>query len=231
MARHPYFEFRQPQGYKPAPAPAKPTVLVVCLGSRERSGWPNWFLMMELISMVRDQRYTVSIQTTLDLRNFDFARNYAVSQAQKANSDFLVMFDNDIMPRVPMLNVVAEMVASNIDVCAFAYGVTLHDGLRLCTEQQGEVRGNFIEVVSAGMGAVIISKKIWSSIPAPWFTWPVGELQQPLRGEDTEFCSLVRSRGFKVFSYKIPAGHLKTADLTETLAHQMHAAVVATSGQ
>src|SRR5690242_993408 len=93
---------------KPKPAP-KPRVSIIVLGGFERTDWCNWPLVGTLIAATKDLRFTVHVETVLGMRGFDSARNLAVDIARKNNSDFSVMFDNDVFSPIPPLDIVTDM--------------------------------------------------------------------------------------------------------------------------
>jgi len=210
-------------GFRPGHEPAQPTrqkqlVQIIVLGNSERGGWPCPPLGMTIINATHDARFRWKVEFLLDLRPFDFARNSAVALARKNSADFLVMCDNDVSCRMALADALAEM-PSDVSVLGLNYAIGQNIP-RLAGLGEHEIRGNFVEVDSIGGGCLILRSEIWRKIPGPWFKWVTknDELLTPDVSEDVYFCQLARQHGFRIWSHRLPAAHMRCVDLTEELA-------------
>lgn len=221
---------REPRPSHIPPAPRKPHVHVLLLGaSRERSGWLNHGLVAVGLTMVRDPRFTVTVESVLDHRNFDWARNYALDSARQKGADVCIQLDNDIVPPANLLDIVAQM-DDRVQVCGLSYAMGVAGNLRLCCDNQQETYRDFVRVDTVATGCLIVKSKVWNAIRPPWFVWETkGELCEPAAGEDVTFCRKVREHGFTVWSHRQTCAHLHTEDQSGILALQM--ALQAASGK
>jgi hypothetical protein len=198
----------------------KPTVLVTLLTGLERQHWINPDLMLNLLTMTKDARFDVSFAPIRDARPWDAARNVAMAAAQYADVDWLISFDNDnFVPGNP-LDILAQATPDQ-SVIGLRYGVAQGSGYSLFPEVKR--KGPFVEVDAVAGGVLMVHRKVWDTIPEPWFRWQYGN--NPLNpadgtaGEDVSFCRLVRQHGFKVWTHATAlAGHYRTTDLTRMVA-------------
>lgn len=197
-----------------------PRVLVCTLTGTERQQWPNPDLSLYLTKAARDARFDVCFSMVRDKRPYDWARNTTIHLARQIKADWLVSLDNDIVPYVPPLDVIAK--AGDRQVIGTVYGIGSTGqgaGYRMFPPDVQANRPEFQEVPEVGGGCLIIHRSVWEQIPkGPWFRWvpDENELLAPGPGlltEDVYFCQLVHRHGIKVWAYQL-AGHLRTMDVT-----------------
>lgn len=211
---------------------SKPHVLITVLVGTERQGWVNPALALSLITMSHDPRFALDIQLVC-ASPVDHARNLCISKARTADADWLISIDNDVVPHCSPLDILSEATAEQ-EIISLSYGVSMDGGnsYRLATHHTGDgtFTGNFLPVSNIGAGVLMLRSAVWTKIPrGPWFRWVTGqdELLSPEGGcgEDVFFCRLAQVEGFKLWTHKRLAGHLKTADLTGiAMASEMQAA-------
>ncbi len=198
----------------------KPHVFVTVLCGRERHGWINPALSSALIAMSHDPRFALTIEHTADVQPVDYARNHCIDKARKANADWLVSFDNDVIPHSNPLDILAE-ATPDTEIIGLTYGVSLDNGhtYKLATEQaEGTQQGRFLPVTFIAGGTMMIRRSIWDKTAGPWFCWLTGqdELRSPIGGcgEDVYFSKKMRAAGLTLWTHPQLVGHLKTTDVT-----------------
>jgi hypothetical protein len=203
---------------------AKPKVLICVLTGTERQQWPNPDLSLYLTQAAKDPRFEVCLSMVRDRRNYDCARNTTIHLARQISADFLVSFDNDIVPYVSPLDVIVK-AGEDKQVIGMLYGIgsTGHGaGYRMFPPDVSVTAATapeFQEAEVVGGGCLIIHRSVWEKIPrGPWFRWvpDLNELLAPGPGfmaEDVYFCERVHQYGIKVWAYQF-AGHYRTMDVT-----------------
>ncbi len=207
---------------------SKPHVLVLCLAGQERRDWINPSLVMTLIRMSHDARFQVDIGT-MDHKPVSFARNMCFRQARSTPGlDWLMMLDSDNVPRGNPLDVIAAATPAH-HIIGLPYGCHVFEGqrraYRLAAEssQGAYIRpqdftspDGFLAVPWVATGVMMIRSEVWTAMQGPCFafTYANDDVATPICGEDVSFCRLARSAGFKVWTHRQLAGHLKTTDIT-----------------
>lgn len=193
-----------------------PRVLVALLCGLDRHNWLNPDLALTLVTMGRDKRFDCEFATILDFRPHEYARNTALAMARDGDYSWCLQLDNDVIPRVSPLDVIAS-APSDADVVGARYAVTSgRDNLKFFPAKAPSTLYEEAEEVAGGM--LMIKSSVWRAIPrGPWFSWMFKKDSETLEnalGEDVWFCRLVRSRRLKVFCHKVDAGHLHTQDIS-----------------
>jgi len=193
------------------------SVLILVLGSVERTGWPNHDLALALIHAGRDPRFACTFGNVLDYRPHDYARNVALAQARALNVDWLLQLDNDVAPNCNLLDMIAHAPA-DASVVGQRYAVRNSRESLFFFPQAAGSRSAYEEVDALGGGVLAIRSTVWQHIPkGPWFTWQYKEGSETREcecGEDVAFCRLVRQSGMKVYCYQQLAAHYHTLDLS-----------------
>lgn len=195
----------------------KPQVLVTLLCSVERHGWIAPDLAMLLVNMGRDSRFETTFATIMDYRPHEYARNVALQTARdQGNFDWLIQVDNDTVPHVSPLDVIA-LAPKDADVIGMPYGTTAgRQGLKFFPAKIPSAP--FEEVDAVGGGCLMIRSTVWRTIPrGPWFQWqtiPNSETLECACGEDVDFCNRVRAYGMHVCVHRTPAAHFHTQDIS-----------------
>jgi len=193
------------------------SVLILTLGSIERTGWVNHDLALALIHAGRDPRFACTFGNVLDYRPHDHARNVAVAQARDIGVDWLIQVDNDCTPNCRLLDVIAHAPAA-ADVIGQRYAVRNSRESIFVFPQPTGARSAYEEVEALGGGVLAIRSTVWQTIPrGPWFTWNYKEGSETREcecGEDVSFCRLVRENRMKVYCHQQLAAHYHTVDLS-----------------
>ena len=190
---------------------------VLTLASLERHGWINPELALMLVKMATDKRFSATFGNVLDYRPHEYARNTAMVTARSLDVEWLVMLDNDIVPRVSPLDIISA-APPNADVVGVRYGVTRGPQQLGFFPEPSLTRETFAEVDAVGGGVLCIRSSVWKRLPkGPWFQWKTKANSETLEcehGEDVSFCNLVRACGMHVFVHQQLAGHLRAQDIT-----------------
>jgi hypothetical protein len=199
-----------------------PNIQICLLTGRERSNWINPWLVEKLIQMTHDPRFTTNVGVVSDLHGYDAARNWSVDVARKANADWCIMIDNDVVPKISPLEMIAK-AERDMWVLAMIYGVFVRDTLALAADISPTSRGEFQELQRVGAGCLAIYHRVWEKLSPPWFKWttkPGDDLLMPEKGEDYYFADYCRENGIRIWGHKQAAMHLRTMDLTQMLCQQ-----------
>ncbi len=143
------------------------------------------------------------------------ARNEQAKLALAKGADYLFMVDWDIvLPKDALRN----LLSHNVYICAGFYvrgksdvgrtvivkkGSHLYDDCYF-TDEIAEMReaGNYlVPIKAAGTGCMLVSTRVFDTIPSPWFEF------KPT--EDFNFCDKVRYRGYTVhMDTRVGCGHI-----------------------
>jgi len=205
----------------------KDRVLFSVLGGTERQGWLNPPLTYELIKLSHNQSFQVIIEMMIDTVLHDHARNMVLASARKHNADWCVMLDNDVCPRVDLLDVISHLAPDQL-VVGVPYGIKLDGQLRPAACGQYETCGQFVRVDRVGAGCLIIKADVWRKLKWPLFRWQPKEDELLTQGisEDVHFCNRLKEAGISLWAHRQLAAHFRTTDLTEILSQQMTASAV-----
>ena len=190
----------------------KPSVLVCVLCGPERDHWINPRLVVTLLKMQSDNRFTVEIEFIHGMHGIDRARNLAIDKAREIQADWLMQIDNDISHAAP-LDVLAEANGAGLDIIAVSSGLSLKEGTyQPNVDLAGDRCGNFMRVSNAGAGLLMIRSSVWNKLPkGPLFVWSAD------CGEDVYFARLAQALGFKLWTHASLADHFKTVNITSLL--------------
>lgn len=147
-----------------------------------------------------------------------------VQEFRRMGADFLLMLDEDCVPHKNLF----DLAERNLDIVGFPAplwrGVsnpkdpivwnfelidTQGDRLSDCLLRDGDVQ----EVARIGTGGILVAKRVFEKIPAP-FIEPVDVYGARVIGGDLYFCNQARAAGFKIWA--APAyllSHLKVLDM------------------
>ncbi len=134
------------------------------------------------------------------------ARNYLVKKFLKTDCDWLYFWDSDVVIRdttfLDKLTRTADSLKADIVGCAYrikhdrelyAFG-NYKDG-KLINFKVGDLQDPML-VDTLATGAMMISRKVLETLPAPWFSFI--ELPDETIPEDHNFCNIARAAGFKI---------------------------------
>jgi hypothetical protein len=192
---------------------SKPRVYITALCGPERSNWICPYLHSALMLMQSDKRFDVVPGMTYGVRAYDLARNAAIEQAKKERADWVLMADNDVIPRFNPLDALA--IAGDRAVIGWSYALGSGQG-DYEIFPPGERLGEFSEVGAVGAGLLAIHSSVWKRIKAPLFRTLSDGINYT--GEDLYFCRLAQENGFKVWTPKQLIGHMHTVDVTGMVA-------------
>lgn len=135
------------------------------------------------------------------------ARNYLVKRFLKTDCDWLYFWDADVVIRdLTFLDKLTETASSlSADIVGGAYRIkhdrelyafgNYNEAGELINFKVGELSEPML-VDTLATGAMMISRKVLETIPAPWFSF----VEEPDRTipEDHNFCNLARKAGFRI---------------------------------
>ncbi|HTS04405.1 MAG TPA: hypothetical protein VMP68_02405 [Candidatus Eisenbacteria bacterium] len=200
----------------------QPKVLCLVLGSLEREGWINPNLALQLIKYAKDDRFNVEVGTVTGYRPHDTARNAAMVAARQADPDWIIQLDNDVVPSVSPLDIIAN-APKDAAVIGVSYGICGRgcvgkDVPKLYPPSAAKQVADYEPATELPGGVLCINSVVLRKFPCgPWFqinTKAGSEILEWGAGEDSHFCNLVRSAGLKVYLHKSRAGHLHTVDVS-----------------
>jgi len=175
----------------------------ICLPAFDQGS--SWFAY-DLAGMLA---YTARAFPDIELRRFQCSgtwlpqvRHRLVTAALKADCEWLLFLDSDMRLPVQTLEhllarcksvIAANYTARQPPFCPTAVGL---DGQRVYTDYQ---TSGLVEVLSAGMGVMLVHAALLRSIAPPWFMLTWSEKVQDYGGEDGYFCLKLREAGAKIW--------------------------------
>src|ERR1700733_5523338 len=196
----------------------KKKVLVCVLCGNERHTWSNPYLFTTLLTMVQDSRFDVTVEMIGDgFHWIDRARNVCVTKARQQRADWLIQFDNDIVPPSNLLDILAGADQSGKEIVVLGYAVLFDSGIPVVLPtDNGRRDGEFRVAGCIGGGVLMVKARVWETIPGPWFRWVSNDDETTTLkvGEDYYFCELVQHHGFTVWTHRALAGHLRAMNIT-----------------
>jgi hypothetical protein len=137
---------------------------------------------------------------------FDHARNALVKEMIKSSYDWIFFLDDDVLPppdAFEKLRTHGRLAVSGLYFRRTIplIPVALHDTVPDPSPIGGYLPGQQIEVDLVGAGCLLLHKKIFETIPKPWFEWCRDREDLPERdrvSEDFAFCRKLRQYGVKV---------------------------------
>lgn len=191
---------------------------------------PTRGLIVTQTEMAIDQELAHNKQSPVILRSYDMplpvSRNFLVETALKQDwwTHALLVDDDVILPPGGL----KEMLKLDADVAVMDYPIhTKVDGQYCGTV----IRDNDKSIAYAGLGAVLVKRNVFETMPSPWFALTQyrvargskGEIGfyaaqaddgRPLSaGEDTHFYLQVRKHGFTIKEAKQTAAHARVDQL------------------
>lgn len=188
---------------------SKPRVLTTVLCGPERSNWICPYLHSALMLMQSDKRFDVVPGMQYGVRGYDIARNSAIEHAKKERADWVLMADNDVVPRFNPLDILAQ--AGDRAVIGWSYALGSGQG-DYQIFPPGERSDEFTEVGAVGGGLMAIHSSVWKRVKVPLFRTLSDGVN--ITGEDMYFSRLARENGFKIWTPKELIGHMHTVDVT-----------------
>lgn len=137
---------------------------------------------------------------------FDHARNALVKEMIRVNYDWIFFLDDDVLPppdAFEKLRAHGKLAASGLYFRRTLplIPVALHDTMPYPSPIGGYLPGQQIEVDLVGAGCLLLHKKIFETLPKPWFEWRRDREDLPERervSEDFAFCRKLREYGVKI---------------------------------
>jgi hypothetical protein len=145
------------------------------------------------------------------------ARNDAIQNAIKLNADWLWFIDDDHWFEGDIIN---RLLVHNVDLVGPLYcirGYPFDPTARTLGDDKYEIINipesgppKLIEVGAIGTSGMLIRRKVWETVPYPWFT--VGHIHADQMAEDFSFCERVKKAGLKIhLDTATPLDHFMTA--------------------
>lgn len=133
------------------------------------------------------------------------ARNMVIDQAIENGCTHILFLDDDVYPP---LNIVSKLLSHDKDVVTglylsrsyphrpYLFHIANPDGSCVWKHLSSSERG-LIEIVNAGLGAVLINTKVFEKMEKPYVR--LGELESDQWCDDIGFFNRVRKAGFKIY--------------------------------
>lgn len=185
-------------------------------------GWVRSELVYALIGLTHDGRYEIDISGLFVFgRPIVCARHMIINNFLETDSDYLLMFDNDVEPRGNPL----DLVEFDLDVIAMACPIwrpgsvppiilnaTPVDGSTVIKPMDGPL----LEVKQASTGGILIARRVLEhpDMKNP-FAFQYDERGVTVVDDDATFFHKARAAGFRVWLSLIHYfGHIKEVDLS-----------------
>lgn len=154
-------------------------------------------------------------------------RNLLVDRFMKSDYEWLLFIDSDTMPPFDVL----EMTKNGKNICSGLYfqwqGSTNKLIPTVYKDNKNDFRKEYkvfnetsdedlVEVDGIGAGCLLINRKVFETIPKPYFLFEYDNNGLLAFGEDFYFCRKAQDAGFKIWvDRKMVASHFKTVNLKE----------------
>jgi len=143
------------------------------------------------------------------------AREQAAKYLLESGCDSLLFIDSDMV--VPM-DLVPRLIEADKDIVS-GLAFKRVPGYEPCIFKKCDREGTefyldypkgLIEVQGVGMACTLIKRKVFETVPKPWF------FPEPNIGEDLAFCIRAKEQGFKIYcDTNLICGHCATEVITE----------------
>jgi hypothetical protein len=140
---------------------------------------------------------------------FHHARNEAAGDMLKGGFQWLFFLDDDV---IPPDDVIYRLMSRGADIVSGLYYRRKHPiyPVAMMEMPNGEKSvyipnlelGKMYDVHMVGAGCLLIHRRVFETVPRPWFEWRADrmDLPEPERcSEDYAFCKNARKYGFKVY--------------------------------
>ena len=162
------------------------------------------------------------IHTLTEDTYLNFCRNKLIDRANEASArqfnrlpDYFMFIDQDMVLHPDLFDVLkSKMDKHNIDIVSAHYirkrgNLPVWTAVKYFTEWNQKwkfKRGDLLEVVTTGAGALLVKGEVLRKIDPPWFKTKSDA--KTFFGEDAYFCQLCRDNGYKVWvATDVPCGH------------------------
>lgn len=137
------------------------------------------------------------------------------------DAEWLLMIDNDMAPKSDLLNTLKDVPedASIVVPKFYLWNDTKLDAI-LCwglgDDREGmEVGPRFYELAKAGTGAIFIHRRVFETVPEPWFWYPYNKDGGIEGTEDITFCQKAREHGLKIYGNgAVEVGHYHNVNIS-----------------
>lgn len=148
-------------------------------------------------------------------------RIYMAIQAQKNNSDYILMIDDDMTFSKEILEQLVATGKEIVGVNSYSRVLPLSSTVALMDDKGNykdpskhttwdmRVPEELFECYAIGTGILLIKMEVFNKIEKPWFKFDMHEDGYMIEGEDAWFCSQAKKNGYKIFcDPTIYVGHL-----------------------
>ena len=148
-------------------------------------------------------------------------RNYAVVQAQKNKSDYLLFIDDDMTFPEDTLDTLLAHGKDIVGVKSYSRVLPLKPTVGLFDENGGymspevypfwekEIPTELFKAYHVGTGLMLINMKVFDKIKSPYFEFTYHENGMVNNGEDGNFCIKAREAGYKINVFAdVKIGHI-----------------------
>lgn len=193
------------------------SVFISVLATRERWIHPS-IVDMLVNAMTQERRRRVLYSCTLGIFPQDAARNYAAARFLETGADWVLHLDQDV-DTVPWLLEALDFATPETDILGIKYPCAGHGEVaRTCWAllPDGNASPPLVELKASGSGCLFVRRRVYETLPRPWFRFIYNEDGQLTRGEDSYFCEKARAAGFRIFGLEHPrfqCGHVIMANL------------------
>ena len=137
---------------------------------------------------------------------FDHARNALVKEMIKGGYDWIFFLDDDVLPPVDVFEKLRSHGRAAVSGLYYRRTIpliplALYDTNPYPSPLGAYKAGALVEVDLVGAGCLLLHRKLFETIPQPWFEWRRDRDDLPERdrvSEDFAFCRKLREYGIKV---------------------------------
>jgi len=125
-------------------------------------------------------------------------RNNCVEAMQSLGGDYLMFIDSDmVFPQ----DTIDRLMAHGKDICGATYvrrGPPF-DNLGQATPEYASHEKGLIKMFYIPTGMLLIKRKVFEALEAPYFRYGIAEEIKRVKGEDMDFCERAREAGFDIW--------------------------------
>jgi GT2 family glycosyltransferase len=168
-------------------------------------GYVKTELMKWILSQIGNADYEIHLLTS-NKRPIDNNRNYIVREFMKTDCEWLIQFDDDMIP----IHNILELTKMDKKIIA-PYFQTYKDGniipLAMKKEKHGwkpdfNLNEGLNKVDAVGTGCLLVHRDVFQKLDHPYFKYKYNKEGRLIKGLDFYFCERAKAKGFDTYVHK-----------------------------